>query len=245
VGIAAGAATGATGTNWYDLAYAINSALVMSLFSFSRELESEADAYGIKLMSDAGYTPHAASQVWKQTIEERRASALARKKRYRDHSASNFSTHPPNEARMADLAESAEYLERRGGGPYADRRAEWLATTNGIRPMLLEEQIKLNDPGASHYLLGSLAQDGWDSTLRYFEGEAFRLRDEPGDADRAAQAYAAAVGFPEVYPEAHRAHGYSLLKAGNREQGRAALQRYLELRPDAADAPMVQFSLAQ
>jgi regulator of sirC expression with transglutaminase-like and TPR domain len=81
--------------------------------------------------------------------------------------------------------------------------------------------------------------------LRYYEGEAYRLRDEEGDADRAATSYAAAVAFTDAMPEAHRAHGYAQLKKGDVEAGRRALSRYLELRPDASDAAMVRFTLGQ
>jgi beta-barrel assembly-enhancing protease len=245
VGLAGAAATGATGNNWFDLANAINNALVLSLFSYNRQLESEADAYGLKLLSNAQYPPRAAARVWSQLIEERKASAATRGKRYRDHMKSAFSTHPPSDVRMADLEQSAKQMERNIPGPYDERRASWLAAMSEIRSDLLAEQIKLNDPGASLYLLRSLGEDGWDSLLRYYEGEAYRLRDESGDAERAAEAYAAAVRFPDVLPEAHRQHGYALLKTGRSEEGRLELKRYLELRPQAADAAMVHFSLSQ
>jgi hypothetical protein len=121
----------------------------------------------------------------------------------------------------------------------------FVAATAPMRPMLLEEQIKLNDPGASLYLLNSLAKDGWDSVLRYYEGEVYRLRDEVGDLDRANAAYRQAVQSEDALPDAFRAYGYCQLKNGSREEGRTALLRYLELRPDAPDAEMVRFTLAQ
>jgi hypothetical protein len=131
------------------------------------------------------------------------------------------------------------------GVTYEDGRDRWLAATAALRPQLIDEQVKQNDPGASLYLIESLAADGWDGTLRYYEGETYRLRDEAGDADRAATSYAAAVEFPDALPEAHRAHGYAQLKKGEVEVGRRALGKYLELRPDASDAAMVRFTLGQ
>jgi beta-barrel assembly-enhancing protease len=247
IALAGGAASGVTGQNWYDIANAINGTLLMSLFQFSRDMESEADAYGLRLMHDTRYSPQAASEVWSQLIEERQASAAARKKKYKDAARSALSTHPPSDDRMGDLAESARELDRSrsSGGEYEERSEEWRVTTGRLRPMLLEEQIRLNDSGASLYVLNSLAKDGWDGTLRYFEGEAYRLRDEEGDGARAAEAYAASVRFTDTLPEAFRAHGYAQLKAGNKEDGRRALLRYLDLRPDAADAAMVKFSVQQ
>jgi beta-barrel assembly-enhancing protease len=247
--IAAGAnaAGGYTGSStWYDLANAINQSLLLSVFSYDRTLESEADAYGLKLINEAGYSPQAASEVWAQFIEERKASAEIRKKRYRGD-VSAYSTHPPSEDRMEGLGATAKILRMRAGSDhhYDDRRASYLEAMGPYRAMLLEEQIKLNDSGASLYLISSLAQDGWDSVLKFYEGEIYRLRAEPGDVERAAAAYKDAVAFPDAGPEAFRAHGYAQLKVGNHDEGRAALRRYLELKPDAPDAQMVRFTLEQ
>lgn len=231
--------------NWIYAASAINTLVTMSVFQMSRTQEEEADAYGVSLMARAGYTPDAASQIWKQLIEERKASAEERDKRYRDHSASVLSTHPPTEDRMRNLADTAAFLARRNDQVTTDRRAEWLAAVAPHRAMLLDEQVRLNDPGASLYLIRSLAQDGWDGLLRYNEGEIYRLRGEGGDQEKAAQAYAAATTLPDAPPEAWRAHGYALLKAGKVEDGRNALNRYLAANPAASDAGVVRYTLAQ
>ena len=247
--VAAGStvATGAMGTNWYDVANAINSSLLLSVFSYSRELESEADAYGLQLLADAGYPPAAASEIWAQLIEERKASAAVRRKKYQDRSTSSLSTHPPTADRMTNLAQTGAEIERidLAAAQYDNRHSEWLAAVAPHRAELLEEQVRLNDPGASLYLINSLAKDGWDCTLRYFEGETYRLRDEMGDVEKAADSYKAALQFPDATPDAYRAFGYSQWKNGSREEGRAALRRYLELRPNAADAEMVRFTIGQ
>ena len=128
---------------------------------------------------------------------------------------------------------------------YDDRRASYLEAVGPYRAALLEEQIKLNDSGASLYLINSLAQDGWDSLLKFYEGEIYRLRAEPGDVDRAAAAYKDSAAYPDAGPNAFRAHGYAQLKLGNREEGHAALRHYLELEPNATDAQMVRFTLEQ
>lgn len=246
IAVGASIATGETGSNWNDLAYALNQSLLLSILQFSRTLESEADAYGLMLLVRRGYPPESAAEVWSQLIEERKASALARNKRYRER-GSVLSTHPPPAERMRDLRQTAEHyrMQAAGGQTFDARREPYAQALRGLRPQLLEEQVKLNDPGASLYLLNSLAQDGWDGLLRYYEGEVYRMRDGPGDAERASTAYAAAVSLPDAPPQAHRAHGYALLKAGAREDGKASLRRYLELAPDASDAAMIEFTLNQ
>lgn len=245
-GAAAGvtAAYGGDGRSWLNLANSINSGLAASLFSFSREQEAEADAFGLRLLAEAGYSPDAAAEVWRQQIEENRAAAAARSRHFHDH-YSAISTHPPDAVRMVDLSASARDFPEPPPRPYRDGRGEWRAAIAPLRSMLLDEQVKQNNPGSSLYLVNALAADGWDGTLRYYEGEAYRLRDAPGDAALAATAYAAAIALPEPPAEAWRANGYALLKAGRTDDGHRSLARYLEIAPQASDAAMVRFSLAQ
>jgi len=223
----------------------INQAIMMSGSRFSRDLESEADAYGLMLMARAGYPPRAAFAMWEQLVDERRASAAARHKRYRDGTSAELSTHPPTEERMADLADTANYLAGKGELPGSEGREEWAAVIRPYQAMLLQEQIYLNDPGASLYLLESLAKDGWTGLLRFNEGEVYRLRNANGDDLKAATAYTAAIALADAPPEAWRAHGYALLKAGNKSEANKVLNRYLAMKPDAPDAAMIRFTLTQ
>lgn len=145
---------------------------------------------------------------------------------------------------MVDLRASAAELGSRTGEA-ARGRARYLAAIGKYRQRLLDDQVKLNDPGASLYIIHNLAKDGWAGLLRYYEAEIWRLRGEKGDSERAAQGYAAAVALPDAPPEAWRNHGYAELKAGRRDSGKAALARYLAMAPKAGDAAMVRYSLAQ
>ena len=224
---------------------AVSMALMMSVLQFSRTQEAEADAYGLVLMSHAGYTLDAAGQVWKQVIEERKASAAQSDRKYKDKSKSVFSTHPATDERMVDLTDTAAQLTRAATTPGADHREEWLALVQPHLPQLLEEQVKLNDPGANLYLVEYLAQDGWTGLLRYNEGEIYRMRNAEGDDAKAAGAYATAITLPDAPPEAWRGHGYALLKSGKTTEGRDALNQYLTMNPDAKDAGIIRFTLAQ
>jgi predicted Zn-dependent protease len=223
----------------------INQAILMSGSRFSRDLESEADAYGLMLMARAGYSPRAAFAMWEQLVDERRASAAARHKRYRDVTRAKLSTHPPTEERMTDLADTADHLAEKAELPGSEGREKWAEVIRPYLAMLLQEQIYLNDPGASLYLLENLAKDGWTGLLRFNEGEVYRLRNANGDKLKAAVAYAAAIALADAPPEAWRAHGYALLKAGNKSEANEALHRYLAMKPDAPDTAMIRFTLTQ
>jgi hypothetical protein len=210
---------------------------ILTLFKYSRDMEAEADAMGAKLIAAGGYEPMEMSTIWQQLIGEENASARYRGKHR--HKGGIFDTHPSSDARMADLKADALELTVPGKA-YDNHRARYLATIGPMRPMLLDDQVKLNDPGASQYLIETLAQDGWDGLLRFYEGEVWRLRNRPGDDVRADQSYAAAVAYPDAPADAWRWHGISLMKQGRPGEAKAAFARYLKLKPDAPDAAWVR-----
>ena len=210
---------------------------ILSLFQYSRAMEAEADAMGVKLIAENGYPPSEMAAVWSQLIGEDRASARYRRKHRRRGSI--FDTHPSPDSRFADLKVSAAEVTVPGRA-YDSRRERYLSTIGPIRPMLLDDQVKLNDPGASQYLIETLAQDGWNGLLRFYEGEVWRLRNRRGDDIRAAQSYAAAIAYSDAPADAWRWHGISLMKAGRSAEAKSAFARYLVMKPDAPDAAWVR-----
>ena len=238
----AGVAGGAAGVYTGDVAQLGQLGTILSLLRYNRGLEAEADAMGVRLLAEQGYDPRAMAETWAQLIAEEELSARYRRKR-RHRDIGLFGTHPTPESRMADLRLSAAEVMR-PGVTYDPRSAPFLAATAKLRPTLLDDQVKLNDPGASHYVISNLAKDGWNGLLRFNEAEVWRLRNRTGDEARAAQGYAAAVRYPDAPADAWRWHGIMLTKAGRREEARAALSRYLALAPNAPDAAFVRQMLA-
>jgi len=240
----AGVAGGAAGVYAGDLVQLAQLGTILSLLKYNRTLEAEADAMGVRLLAEAGYDPTGMSETWQQLIAELDLSAkYRRKKRERDFSL--FSTHPAPESRMADLRISAAETKV-PGRRYDDFRDRYLAALSPIRPTLLDDQVKLNDPGASQYVIETLARDGWNGLLRFYEGETWRLRNNQKQHDelRAAQGYAAAVLYPDAPADAWRWHGVMLMKQGRSVEARAAFARYLQMAPNAPDAPFVRQMMA-
>ena len=235
--MAAGMGGAAGGVYLGDYVQLAQLGTILSLFAYSRAMEAEADAMGARLIAEAGYPPMEMATVWEQLIGEEEASARYRRKRRRRGTL--FDTHPSPTSRMADLRLSAAEVTV-AGRAYDNGRARYFSKLAPIRQMLLEDQVKLNDPGGSQYLLNTLAQDGWNGMLRYYEGEVWRLRNRVGDDARAAQSYAVAVAYPDAPAEAWRWHGLSLIKEGRSGEGKAALGRYLQMKPGAPDAPFIR-----
>lgn len=242
LGMAAGLGYGATGIYAGELVRLAQLGGILSIFSYSRALEAEADAMGLRQIAAAGYDPLAMPETWQQLIEEIEASAAMRRKRPK-RGYSLLATHPAPEQRMVDLRASAR--EVAAPGRTERGRARYLEALGAHRKTFLDDQVKLNDLGASLYLLRTLARDGWNGLLRYYEAEVWRLRGQKGDDALAGRGYAAAVAFPDAPPEAWRAHGYQLLKHGRRDEGAQALRRYLAMAPRAPDAPMIRHTLGQ
>jgi hypothetical protein len=155
----AGVAGGASGIYMGDAVQLAQMGTILSLFAYSRQLEAEADAMGLKLISEAGYDPVAMPNTWQQLIEETEASARMRKKRPQ-RGYSLFATHPAPASRMADLRASAQEVKG-GTGEAARGRERYLKAIGKYRQRLLDDQVKLNDPGASLYIVENLAKDGW------------------------------------------------------------------------------------
>jgi predicted Zn-dependent protease len=237
----AGVAGGAAGVYTGDMVRLAELGTILSLLKYSRSSEAEADAMGLKLIAEAGLRPMAMSETWDQLIGELDESARYRRKK-RERRINLFETHPSPDSRRKELRVSAAEVTV-PGRVYDDGRARYLEAIASIRPMLLDDQVKLNDPGASQYIVNTLATDGWNGLLRFHEAEIWRLRNRAGDDARAALGYSAAVGYADAPPDAWRWHGVMLQKAGRTAEAKAAYTRYLALAPNAPDAPFIRHLL--
>lgn len=211
-----------------------------NLHRYNRNQEREADLLGLSYLNASQYRPQVASRVWVNLIRESEASARHKGLRKPRFDAIAFSaSHPPK-------AERASYLELLAdpAGDERDEGAERYRTAmEPWLPMFLEDQAKLNDFGATEFILENLAEDGWTAPLLYARGELYRRRGTPRELVHAVQFYGDAVAIDPDHAGAYRGLGLSLIKTGNRIDGQDALARYLELDPQASDAKMIKLML--
>jgi predicted Zn-dependent protease len=226
------AGTQQAGRSFDDLQYTV----LGSLIRYGRDQEEEADLVGIGYLNASRLRPGAASRVWRSLILEQEASAAARGLRKPDfHRVAFFDTHPASGNRAAylyALADPDGEAREEGEARYAAALGTWM-------PTFLDDQIKLNDFGASDYLIGHLAESGWSAPLWRARGDLFRARGQPRDLMNAADFYAKAVALDPMMAEAQRGLGLCLVKTGRTAEGAAALRRYLQLKPAAPDAAMI------
>ena len=213
--------------------------LMESIFSFSREMEQEADLDGLKLLSAAGYDPAQVPLIWEQLLDERDATLVARgrDKDKRKARAGLGDTHPPSQARVDYLRAAIGGLEPAGPILGEDRYREKMAAW---WPQFLDDQLKLNDDGGSLFLIESIAKaNGWTPWIAYARAEFHRRRAAPGDVEAAIGHYSEAIARGGDLPELWRGRGFALRKAGRTEEARADFVEYLGRVPDAPDRAMV------
>ena len=209
-----------------------------SIGAFSREMERDADTGSVKLLADAGYDPMAASRIWEQIRAEMDATAAARgRKSQKDKPGGLLASHPPTAERMTDLKALAE--KQPVTGTPTLHRTEYRAALAPYWAQLVDDQIKLNDFGATELLLAELARDGWTPELLFARGELYRTRGRPEDLASAAGFYRDAVAQAGAPVEAWRGLGLSLMRSGHQPEGQAALKTYLENKPDASDRAVI------
>ncbi len=216
--------------------------IIGNFYRFNRDQEREADGLGIRYLNSSMLRPQAAAQVWERLMAEFAADARAkglRKPRF--DRIPFYSTHPPEAERATTLA----LLARPDAAQRDDGAARYRAALAPWIPQLLDDQVKLNDFGASEFLIQSLAEGGWTAPLWHARGELHRMRGAPRDLAHAATFYGEAVALDPNHAEAHRGLGLSLLKTGQPGPGQQALRRYLTLKPDAPDAKLIGMMIPQ
>lgn len=212
-----------------------------SIAAFSREQEKEADLQGFRYLEASPYPAAAAADIWEGVMAEQDAQADGRKQKVKhSYKTGFFASHPSDLQRATYLREAAAKAGDAGDPGTAAYRAgiaKWL-------PDLLDDQIKLNDFGGSEFLIAKLAGGDWTPELLHARAELYRQRGNPRDLVSAAQFYQQALEKGSVRPETQRGLGLALLRSQQIDAGKAALRRYLAMKPDAADASMITMLIA-
>lgn len=215
----------------------VSLAMLTSVFGFSREMERDADAGGLARMAQAGYDTREAAVIWERLREEMDATAAARNTKSRkDKNGGLFATHPPSAERVANLRAAAA---GNPGTPGSNRAEAFRAAMAPVWPGFVDDQLKLNDFGASEYLLASLASSGWTPALLYARGELYRRRGGAGDLEKAVALYGEAIAAGGTMPELWRGRGIALQKLGQAGEGKSDLHEYLRRAPEAPDRLMM------
>lgn len=211
-----------------------------NLFRYGRDQEREADLLSISYLNNSTLPPQAAAAIWENTMAEASASASSRGLPKPNYKAIAFTaSHPPEAERagyLKALANPQGAARDSGGESYRMHMAKWL-------PEFMNDQIKLNDFGASEYLITSWGNLGWTPWLWLARGDLYRARGNQRDLINAIEFYGNAIALDPKLSAAYRGQALALLKTGQIESGQKVLATYLTMQPDAPDAPLLRSML--
>jgi len=200
-----------------------------TMAGFSRSREREADALGLERMARAGYDTDAMATFFDRVQREFAARKIK-------EGLYAFATHPRFESRV-----EATTTEQPAAMPGVVRREEYMAATNEVRPGVLEALRDRRQGTALTFLLGEEGMvDDYAPAGLFLLGEGYRLRAEAGDAERSAEQYRLSIERWPDYAPAWGALGRHYARTGDDAQALRCLEYYLELAPDARDAPFTR-----
>ncbi|MBI5342651.1 MAG: M48 family metalloprotease [Deltaproteobacteria bacterium] len=205
--------------------------IAAAVTGYSRELETEADMEGIKLVVAAGYDPREAPKLFehlKKEIEEEKISEPF-----------FFGTHPRIQERIENYETllKTEYAGRTG---ISNGEAFFAATREVIlenaRLDLKMGRFGIARRGAEKYI----SIQGKDARGHHLLGEVFRQKGEKEDEEKAIAEYRKAIELDSSYPDSHKCLGMIRMKKGEKAEAKKHFERYLALAPKAPDRGYVE-----
>lgn len=208
-----------------------------SVTGYSRELETEADMEGLKLMVKAGYDPEEAPKLFthlKKAIEEEK-----KKEPF------FFGTHPRLQERVENYENflKGQYRDKRGGMKNSEiffEKVHKIILDNSHLD-LKAGRFKIAERGVEKYL----SIKSTDPKAYCLLGEIYRQKSEKGDFEKAKEYYQKAISIDPSYPDAHKGMGFIHYKQGEKEQAKKCLEQYLSLSPQAMDKAYIEEYLKQ
>ncbi|NTV94851.1 MAG: M48 family metalloprotease [Thiobacillus sp.] len=205
-------------------------AAISSMSGFSQDAEREADKEGFERMARAGYDVRESVKGFELLAEE--VKVLDIKEPF------FFASHP----RLKERIESFNALIAGYAGPAGEAgEARFSENTRGLREQWLRAQLSEGKPKSIIHVLANPAMLArYPVHAPYYLGEAYRLRGDEGDPDKAVAAWRQAVESAPDFAPSYRSIGIHAMKQRDWPAARDNLTRYLKLAPEAGDAAYVR-----
>lgn len=203
---------------------------------YSRELETEADTEGLRLIVNAGYDPHEAPKLFMHLEEEIKEEKISE--------SFFFGSHPR-------LQERVQNYERIIDTEFSNKSGIKNPETflENIRDVIIDNAVldlklgrfKFSQKGVEKYL-----QLNPDQSKAYFVlGEIFNREGEKGDIKKSIEYYNKSIAVDPSYPEPFKELGLIYYKQGDKPLARKFLQQYLSLSLNAPDRKYIEYYMKQ
>jgi len=205
-----------------------NVVALTSMSGFSREHETEADNIGYQRLLAAGYAASEAPKTFEHLIAEIKALEI--------NEPFFFASHPKLQDRVDSLTELS-----RGAGNGEVGHEPYVMAIRAVRLFALQEDLDayrykqlilvLSDPERRRE---------YPPEASFYLGEAYRLRNQDGDLERAEREYTLSVELAPTFAPAYRALGLLHYRRQAKSLAAPLFKRYLELAPAAADREYIE-----
>lgn len=207
-----------------------------SINGHSRELETEADMEGIKLVVKAGYDPREAPKLFKHLKDEMEEEGL--------HEPFFFSTHPRLKERMENYNDFLAELGKEPEG--ATNKETFLKRVAGtvIDNALMDFRAgRFTQAGrAAKKYLSIRPKDG---RAYFLLGEIARQQEEEGGLAEAKSLFQKGVAIDPSFPDTYKGLGLIYFKEGKKSLASKTLKSYLAKAPHAQDRSYIEEYIAQ
>lgn len=209
-------------------------ALIGGVAGHSRDMEREADRVGLERVLKLGYGK----------VDAQRAFEVLRDYAKTDENAKGgyfFASHPRLEERIESI----------GALPGADTTTAQADPAFAAMHHALQLQWLPQELGSGRYKAMIVALEDEARRARmpaqadYYLSEAYRLRGDAGDVERAADWLARAYKRTPDYPPLLRSAGLAAMKAGQHGDAKTFFLMYLARLPDASDRGFIESYLKQ
>lgn len=201
-----------------------NIVALTSMSGYSREHESEADAIGLKRLVAAGYSAQEAPKTFEHLIAEIKALDI--------DEPFFFASHPKLQDRVDSL--NAMLKDMPTGGEIGLK--PYLLAIRDIRLFTLQEDLEAYRYKQLILVLSDPARRReYPPEASYYLGEAYRLRDEKGDQEKAEHELTLCLELSPDFAPAYKAMGMLEYRRAHKPQATILFRRYLELAPKAQD----------
>jgi len=208
---------------------------ISSISGHSRQHEDQSDTLGFERVYQAGYKVEEGIEFFSQVARENKA--LENKHPF------FFASHPKMEARAKNFAQLSSEKSNTNGKLETER---FRRITQTASLEALEEELSKGNEKLLRFILeeeNRLQHLPLES--RFYLGEAYRIRAEENDAQRAIEEYEKTIQEAPDYAPPYSALGLMQMKSENNALAIESFTKYLELAPEAKNAAYIKLYLKQ
>lgn len=226
---------------WVGIAAGLGTNLTLQAMvnGHGRKLEDQADIVGLHYMTDAGYDYMQAPEVWrvfgKYTKDQGRLENFF------------FSNHSTHAARINNLTKeiNADYKAQVPREALKTNAAEYQKVAEDVRARVARENAAANErreklATAQRGLTDALQRNPNDAAAHHEMAKVLWLQGGQQNAQPVMEHMAAAIQLEPTKPEPWRDIGLVLVRMGDNTRGAQAFERYLQLAPNAPEAPQLR-----